>query len=690
MPGPFRVLLVVAVLLLVGLPLSTYTAADPVRSTGPAASVGLAAEGVIVGYVKHDAEWSTTSGGLDITASTHMEYTFESTWAELISDEGVHATATGTATEVMNSDNAECPWTEVTTWIGEQPGSTYHPTVRFQPAGDTAYYIDANPASMYRTSFVDSCGNSNVEYFDGLWSGFSGGSGRGLWPVGADEWWVGFPGLLTGTYHDPESDDTPQTSSWEICWKDPTRTDPRDPCAETSDSDHDGVADSSDNCPLDANPGQFDADGDGAGDACDPPTPCVDDPVVVTLDAEPDRGFRSREVRFTASTPGPGVALTLAPGGTEPAVPLRSDQPNKHSYGASGEYDAVVLATRADGCTATATVPLVVDPVTTYAPAVHLHPAEHWFPDRVDGFLDAALLVHDRPNRAGGKVRLSSSSCRDTLIAAGPDARTSKFTTRRPGSKRQSAPQLKVAGLGDGGYRQTESKWKTGLLSEKCKSTSKRYTATQAGARKHGPWWSDDDGLVLSQAGAPRRVLHGDRSLDRAAAYITYKPERYVTYWFFYPNNVWKSGAITERHEGDWEHVTVRLGGAGHRMDEVAYYAHYCKARRVARADLDLTAGAHPRVWSALGGHASYHKNVGLKKIGSCVGFSGAGQGIGDKTGDGAVWRTWKADGSRLLKASSQPWYGFRGAWGDPRPASFANYGPEGPGAQDGDLPAGW
>jgi len=66
-----------------------------------------------------------------------------------------------------------------------------------------------------------------------------------------------------------------------------------DPMCATSDLDADGVPDMDDNCPVDPNPGQGDADDDGQGDACTPP-----DGMLGLLEEEvrnlPDAAFDSQ------------------------------------------------------------------------------------------------------------------------------------------------------------------------------------------------------------------------------------------------------------------------------------------------------------------------------------------------------------------------------------------------------------
>jgi Thrombospondin type 3 repeat len=64
---------------------------------------------------------------------------------------------------------------------------------------------------------------------------------------------------------------------------------------ELTDSDGDGIADVSDNCPADPNPGQEDGDGDGVGDACEP---VKVSPPDTTITKHPRKKTDKRKARF--------------------------------------------------------------------------------------------------------------------------------------------------------------------------------------------------------------------------------------------------------------------------------------------------------------------------------------------------------------------------------------------------------
>lgn len=108
-----------------------------------------------------------------------------------------------------------------------------------------------------------------------------------------------------------------------------------------ADTDVDSVADSTDNCPLSANPSQADMDGDGFGDACDDGSNVVPPPPADTVVADPSlvsagdllvlsgAGVQSVvEVKFpggelgTELSPSPGSLRVRVPAGVQPGPVL--------------------------------------------------------------------------------------------------------------------------------------------------------------------------------------------------------------------------------------------------------------------------------------------------------------------------------------------------------------------------------
>lgn len=173
-----------------------------------------------------------------------------------------------------------------------------------------------------------------------------------------------------------------------------------------------------------------------------------------------------------------------------------------------------------------------------------------------------------------------------------------------------------------------------------------------------------------------QRVRAGD--LDTAKTYVHARThgddELDIQYWFFYPyNGPLIGGPAGGAHEGDWEHITVRLDASWRRIQKVFFAAHDAEGRWHAPENIAFSHETHPVVYSARYGHASY-PSAGLQSRGMLP---------ADRTADGgAIWQTWHAfkiiadpTGTR----SDLAWLDFAGRWG--RPGTLFS-GPHGPAFQ--------
>lgn len=220
-------------------------------------------------------------------------------------------------------------------------------------------------------------------------------------------------------------------------------------------------------------------------------------------------------------------------------------------------------------------------------------------------------------------------------------------------------------------------------------------------SEEEGRAHNSDDCLYLNIPRGPREreTRHGFRpaaGVIEAPCYVNARavpddPESFdIQYWFFYAFNGRDGWHIT--HEGDWEHVTVRVSN----VSEPILLSTYLSAHGLdsggwaapapgpdAGAGLRVTPSGRPIVYSALGSHASY-TNPGEHGRGRIK--------SSDRTADGGpTWHT--ADDLVLVELNGQRpagdaddhrWLDFPGRWGAIRKLAwpFAASGPPGPSHQ--------
>ncbi len=136
-----------------------------------------------------------------------------------------------------------------------------------------------------------------------------------------------------------------------------------------------------------------------------------------------------------------------------------------------------------------------------------------------------------------------------------------------------------------------------------------------------------------------------------------------LQYWFFYAFN--DAYGVFD-HEGDWEHVTVRLGPT--LEPEGAWYArHHDSHPGVWFGWSELTHdGEHPVVLSARGTHASYASPLEVpawERTCDTTWTSAA------RAGGCRVWRTWGPEAGSVVNVGERnaprvPFIAWPGRWG--------------------------
>ncbi len=254
-----------------------------------------------------------------------------------------------------------------------------------------------------------------------------------------------------------------------------------------------------------------------------------------------------------------------------------------------------------------------------YAPVYYFHLEEKYFPDSVDEYLgNAELRFHYRLRKD------------DAILAKGEVNQQTMISQRH------------------------RNKDALGRYTDEFIS-SKDFRDTY----NHGGFFLE----VPDDLADKDSVYFGDQNLDRtpiyATAYRCSKGTINLQYWLFYPYNLAPAVAgVRLNHEGDWEHITIRLDKSEN-ISEVYFASHNDEGESYLLDSIEVHKGTHPVVYSALGTHASF-VSAGVQDRGWYL--------PSDYTGKGAFLDATErvlnvGDGSTVL--SNQDFILYGGLWGE-------------------------
>jgi len=261
--------------------------------------------------------------------------------------------------------------------------------------------------------------------------------------------------------------------------------------------------------------------------------------------------------------------------------------------------------------------------VERFAPEVRFHPNETHFPSSVEWYLERIQLRFDRRFRRDVPVGIIGST-----------------------------------GLGD-------------LAHQQCHGVNSAGT-------EQTPFFMD-----IPHDGSERDVEAGNT--DSANVYVHVRPALSVDsmsdiqYWFFYPLNGWDDRH--HRHDGDWEHITVRVTNTPTPEPSAIYFSAHGPGMGswIPFADAVMSSEEHSIVYSALASHASYASPGAYKR--------GALRPVDHTDDGGQTWDT--TNRTKLVALNGKPlvnhdWLTYSGRWGQSGAwyLPWITHGPLGPAFQ--------